>query len=156
MNETFYKNSISGMHLCSSIVMMVGCIVFGILYGGDTVVKVAVPVIGIVFTAIWMFHSYNKYEMYKRIKVTDTYIEIVSRFKIGYRIDFEEVGAVGKLGMALTKSSTEKFFISTMPLSKTKQIDLSNTITFDATAKTRAVMRRLADKYGWEIVELNS
>jgi len=156
MRETFYKNSISGMHLSCSIIMILGCIIFGILYSGDSMVKVAVPVIGIVFTVIWMVHSHNKYEMYKRVRVTDEYIEIVSQFRIGYRIEFDKVASVGKLGMALTKSSAEKFFISTMPLSKTNSVDLSNTITFDATPKTKRIMQELVDKYGWDVVELNN
>ena len=144
------------MHLCFSVAMLFGCILFGILYNGDSIVKVAVPIIGVVFTVIWMVVSYNKQEMYKRVRVCDDYIEIVSNFKIGYRIDFDKVETVGKLGMALTKASTEKYFISTMPLSKLGKIDLTNTITFDVTTKTQRIMKYLSNKYGWEIKELNN
>lgn len=156
MKETFYKNSLSGMQLVVSICMMVVCVLFGILYNGDSMVKIAVPVIGVVFTVIWMVTAYNKQEMYKKLRVTDDYIEVVSNFKIGFRIDFDKVECVGRLGLALTKASTEKFFISTMPLSRAGAIDLDNTLTFDATPKTKRIMKTLSDKYGWEIVEINN
>ena len=155
MRETFYKNSLSGMQLVTSICMFVVCILFGILYNGDSMVKIAIPVIGVVCTVIWMVTAYNKHEMYKKLRVCDEYIEVVSNFKIGYRIDFDKVESVGKLGFALTKASTEKYFISTMPLSRAGAIDLDNTLTFDVSPKTKRIMKYLCDKYGWEIAEIN-
>ena len=154
MNKTFYKNNLSGMNLVANVIMAIACVIFGIVYTGDSMLKIAVPVIGIVFIVIGMVYAYNKNEMYKRVRLTEEYIEVVSNFRIGYKIEFSEVEAVGKIGMAHTKSSYEKFFISTMPISHGGEIDLSNTITFDATAKSKQAMEYLADKYGWEIVEI--
>lgn len=154
MNVTFYKNGVSPIHLVMSIVLVVACIIVGIVYDGDMGVKVAIPVIGILVTVGWMIYSYNKQDVYKRIKLTEEYVQVVSYFKIGYKINFDQVATVGKMGFSHTKTSWEKYFISTVPLTRGKEIDMSNTITFDVTAKSRRAMSYLAEKYCWEIVEI--
>ena len=155
MNKTFYKNAISPIHMIISILLAVGVVIFGITYQGEqSQLKIAIFVIGFGVLIGWNVYSYNKSEIYKKVRLTEDYIQVVSTFKIGFKIEFKDVATVGKLGMAVTKTSYEKYFISTVPLSRGGEIDLNNTITFDITRSSKEAMEYLIDKYGWELVEI--
>lgn len=155
MNKTFFKNAISPIHMVITIVLAVLVLVCGVAYQGDkTQMRAGIFIIGYGVLIGWNWFSFSKREVYKKVRLTEDYVQVVSTFKIGYKIEFKDVAAVGKLGMAITKTSYEKYFISTVPLSRGGEIDMSNTITFDVTRGSKEVMDYLVDKYGWEIVEL--
>ncbi len=154
INKTFFKNALSVTSLIVNALCAVICVVFAAVYDKITLVRVAIGAGGLLFIAATMGYNFYKKDLYKRVKVTDDYIQIVSAFRMGFKIEFKDVLSVGKMSMAVTQTAYEKYFISTVKVTdKNKTADKSNTIEFDKTKKTQAIFDYLCQKYGWKPVE---
>ncbi len=155
MKKTFFKNALSTTQLVISGIFILACIVFGILYSTDMTLRFIVSIGGIVLIILQNIWISVKNDMFKRLKVTDEYIQVNSFLNEGFKIYFKDVLTAGKLSMATTKTSHERYFFSTVKYTKGEHvsIDKSNTIDFDRTPKTEGIFDYICEKHNLTLTE---
>ncbi len=155
MKKTFFKNALSTTHLFISAICILACIIFGIVYEEDMTLRFIVSFGGIILILLQSIWISVKNDMFKRLEVTDDFIQMKSFFNEGFKIHFKDVLTVGKLSMAATQTSHERYFFSIIKYAKGEpvQIDKSNTIDFDRTPKTEKIFDYICEKYNLTLTE---